>query len=72
VSELFGDFNDANLLFLGGAPQWLLWLPLAYVWGVVAGGGMVAIWLALGIYRAVFAAAMVARFLGAGWTRIEV
>ena len=26
---LFGDFNDANLLFLGGLPRWVLWLLIA-------------------------------------------
>lgn len=52
--------------------QWGLFLPLSYGVGVVMGGGLLALWIAMAIYRALFAIVMVLIFRSGGWKTIKV
>lgn len=52
--------------------QWFVFIPLAYFWGTKGGGGMIAIWLSMAIYRSLFAFSMLAIFARGRWVSIRV
>ena len=54
------------------ALAWLLFLPLGYVLGIVAGGGLVWAWFGGAVYVAVLAGVLVLRFRGGAWRTIEI
>ncbi len=51
--------------------QWLLFLPLAWLFAVNLGYGMMALWIGMIGYRALLAMSMFWRFRGSGWTKVE-
>jgi MATE family multidrug resistance protein len=52
--------------------QWALFLPAAYLFGVHLQGGLLALWLGMGLYRAIFAVVMVVLFRRGRWADITV
>ncbi len=54
------------------ALQWGLFLPGAYLAAVHLGGGLLALWIALGIWRALFSGVMVLLFSGGRWAEAKV
>lgn len=52
--------------------QWGLFLPAAYAWAVVGGGGLLALWIAMGVWRALTAVVMATLFRRGGWKSVEV
>ncbi|MBW2734554.1 MAG: MATE family efflux transporter [Deltaproteobacteria bacterium] len=52
--------------------QWGVFLPLAYVGGVHLGGGLLALWGAMAIYRVLFAGVMAFVFRRGRWKAIKV
>ncbi|MDJ0787102.1 MAG: MATE family efflux transporter [Myxococcota bacterium] len=51
---------------------WTLFLPLAYVFGVVLDGGLFAAWSAGGLQLAVLSAALFWRFQSGAWEKISI
>jgi len=54
------------------ALQWGIFLPLCYVWGVHYEGGLLVLWIAMGIWRGLLAATMYLLFKRGGWSRVMV
>ena len=52
--------------------QWGVFLPVAYLWGVKGGGGLLALWISLGVWRSAFSAVMLLLFWRGGWTAAKV
>jgi len=52
--------------------NWGIFIPLAYVFGVVLDGGMVGAWLSLPVYLILYASIMVWRFKRGAWKRVRV
>ncbi|PIE19413.1 MAG: MATE family efflux transporter [Proteobacteria bacterium] len=52
--------------------QWVLFLPAVYVFGVHMKGGLLVLWVGMGLYRALFAVVMVVLFRRGAWAKIKV
>lgn len=69
---MFGAGDARRVMFVSVATQWLLFLPLAFVIGPVAGYGLLGVWLWQGVTRALQAWTFVAMWRGRKWQQIEV
>jgi Na+-driven multidrug efflux pump len=59
-------------MMVGISSQWLLFLPLAYLFGVILGFGLFTIWLLLGCSRSFLAFFYVTMWRRRTWQRIVV
>ncbi len=69
---LLGAGDARRVMMVGIGSQWLLFLPLAYLFGVMLGFGLFTIWLLLGCSRSFLAFAYVTMWRGRHWQRIVV
>lgn len=69
---LLGAGDARRVMLVGVASQWLLFLPLAYLFGAVLGFGLFTIWLMLGCSRTVLGISYVTMWRNRAWQRIVV
>lgn len=72
MNSHLGAGNTRPVLFVSMAAQWLLFLPAAYLLGVVFGVGLFAVWLANGGYRMLTLAAFAALWRGGRWADVKI
>jgi MATE family multidrug resistance protein len=65
-----GDTKVPMMLILGGG--WIVFLPLAYVFGTVADGGVIGAWVGATIYVVVLGVGMLLRLKMDRWRRIRL
>ena len=65
-----GDTRFPMMLALGGG--WLLFLPLAYLFGTVLGGGLLGAWVGGAIYVVILATGMLLRLRSDHWRNIKL
>ena len=51
---------------------WFLYLPMAWLLGVAAGGGLIGAWLGGSVYVAVLSLVLVRRFRSGAWQQMEI
>ena len=66
--RLAGAGDVQRVLLAAILPQWLLFLPLAYLAGPVLGHGLLVIWFLLGGYRILQVFIFSSMWLGGRWT----
>lgn len=69
---LLGAGDAKSAMFVSVGVQWLLFLPLAYFVGPVLGFGLLAVWLLLGVTRALQSTMFLLRWRSRRWQHIEV
>ena len=52
--------------------QWCVFLPLAYIWAVQLGGGLLVLWIAMLIWRVLYSVLLVVIFRRGRWAMVEV
>lgn len=72
MSSLQGAGATSTTMAISIGTQWLLYLPLAYLIGPVAGHGLTAIWIMQGAYRALGALIYTLMWRRGGWAAIKV
>ncbi len=72
ASALQGAGATIFVMFTEIFLNWGIFIPLAYVFGVVLDGGMVGAWLSLPVYLVLYASIMVWRFKRGAWKRVRV
>lgn len=72
MNALLGAGASRTVMGVAVTVQWVVFLPAAYVIGPVLGYGLVAIWAAQVVYRALLAAVMVVLWRRGDWKTIEV
>ncbi len=72
MHALLGAGDARRVMLVGIGSQWLLFLPLAYLFGPVLGFGLFTIWLLQGSSRALSAFMYVTMWRGRHWQRIVV
>lgn len=72
MQALLGVGASAAVMRVSVGLQWLFFLPLAYLIGPVLGAGLLAIWLAMNVYRGLQATIFAVIWQRRAWTRIEV
>lgn len=72
MHALLGAGDARRVMLVGIGSQWLLFLPLAYLFGPVLGFGLFTIWLLQGSGRALSAFMYVTMWRGRHWQRIVV
>ena len=70
MHALLGAGDARRVMIVSVGSQWLLFLPLAYLFGPVLGFGLFTIWLLQGASRTVSAFLLVAMWRGRKWQRI--
>jgi Na+-driven multidrug efflux pump len=69
---LLGAADARRVMIVGVGTQWLLFLPLAYLFGPVLGFGLLTIWILQGGSRFLSAFLYVTLWRGRHWQRIVV
>jgi MATE family multidrug resistance protein len=69
---LIGAGAVRTVMFWSVICQWGVFLPLAYIWGVVYGGGLLSIWISLVIWRVLFSAIMAWTYRRGHWLTAKV
>jgi Na+-driven multidrug efflux pump len=72
MHALLGAGDARRVMMVGVGSQWLLFLPLAYLFGPVLGFGLFTIWLLQNCSRALSAFLYVTMWRGRHWQRIVV
>ncbi len=72
MNALLGAGASRTTALVSTGCQWLLFLPAAYVVGPYLGYGLVGIWIAQAVYRAVQAGIFAALWRGGRWASVEV
>lgn len=72
MHSLLGAGDARRVMLIGISSQWLLFLPLAWLFGAVLGFGLFTIWLLLGCSRTYLGASYVTMWHRRGWQRIVV
>ena len=72
MHALLGAGDARRVMMVGVGNQWLLFLPLAYLFGPVLGFGLFSIWLLQGCTRTLSAFLYVTMWRGRHWQRIVV
>lgn len=72
VGALRGAGDTRWPMIIALIAAWLFFLPLAYVFGEILGGGVVGAWLAAAIYIICVSIAYILRFLTGKWKEIEI
>jgi Na+-driven multidrug efflux pump len=72
MHALLGAGDARRVMMVGVGSQWLLFLPLAYLFGPVLGFGLFTIWLLQNVSRALSAFLYVTMWRGRHWQRIIV
>lgn len=72
MSGLLGAGASRSVMLVSVGMQWLVFLPAAYLIGPVLGHGLLGIWIAQSVYRAVQAGIFAALWRSRRWARIEV
>ena len=72
MHALLGAGDARRVMMVGVVNQWLLFLPLAYLFGPVLGFGLFSIWLLQGGTRTLSAFLYVTMWRGRHWQRIVV
>ena len=70
MHALLGAGDARRVMLVGIGSQWLLFLPLAYLFGPVLGFGLFTIWLLQGASRSLSAFLFVTMWRGRHWQRI--
>jgi Na+-driven multidrug efflux pump len=52
--------------------HWVIFLPICYVLGVVAGGGILGAWLALPVYILSYSGLIYAKYRRGDWVAIKL
>jgi MATE family multidrug resistance protein len=52
--------------------SWFIFIPLAYLGGIVAGWGMFGAWSAVGVYLVMYAVACSWKFAGKSWQKVRI
>ncbi len=71
-NALLGAGDSTRVMVLVVGLQWLVFLPAAYLVGPVWGYGLVGIWVAQAIYRAIQASMFAVLWQRGRWTEVEV
>lgn len=71
-NALLGAGDSTRVMVLVVGLQWLLFLPAAYLVGPVWGYGLVGIWVAQAIYRAIQAGMFAVLWQRGRWTEVEL
>lgn len=72
MHSLLGAGDARRVMLIGIGSQWLLFLPLAYLFGAMLGFGLFTIWLMLGCSRAFLGISYLTMWRKRGWQRIVV
>ncbi|MEQ9502382.1 MAG: MATE family efflux transporter [Deltaproteobacteria bacterium] len=72
MNALLGAGASRTTALVSTGCQWLLFLPAAYVVGPYLGYGLIGIWIAQAVYRAVQAGIFAALWKGGRWAAVEV
>lgn len=72
MQALLGAGAARTVMFVSVGFQWLLFLPAAYLVGPWLGGGLLAIWLAMTVYRGVQALVLLWIWQRRGWQSIRI
>ncbi len=72
ATALQGAGATVFVMFADIVCNWLIFLPLSYLFAVVLGGGIVGAWLSLPFYLILYALLMVWRFRHGSWKRVKV
>ena len=72
MSALQGAGATTSTMAVSIGTQWLIYLPLAYAIGPMAGYGLTAIWLMQGAYRALTAVIYTLIWRHGGWASARV
>lgn len=72
AAALQGAGATVFVMFADIVCNWLIFLPLSYLFAVVLGGGIVGAWLSLPFYLILYALLMVWRFRHGSWKRVKV
>lgn len=71
MHALLGAGDSRRVMLVSGGAQWLLFLPLAYLMGPVAGFGLLTIWLLQGGSRSLQAVAFVLSWRSRRWQTLH-
>jgi putative MATE family efflux protein len=71
-NALLGAGDSTRVMLVVVSLQWLLFLPAAYIVGPVLGYGLVGIWIAQAVYRAVQAGLLATLWQRGKWAYVEV
>ncbi len=69
---LLGAGDAKGVMYVSVGIQWLLLLPLAYLFGPVLGFGLFAVWLLQGGTRSMQSAIFLLKWKSRRWQQIEV
>jgi len=72
VGALRGAGDTRFPMFVSLIAAWAFFLPLAYLFGQVFGGGVLGAWLACSVYIIGVSMVYVARFAGGKWKKMEI
>ncbi len=72
TQALFGAGETRYVMVVELALHFLCLIPLAWLFGMVMGGGLVGVWLAAAVYGVALAGLMAAKFAGGSWKRMKV
>lgn len=72
MNALVGAGDTRRSMWISVLWQWVLFLPAAFIIGPVLGHGLLAVWLANGVYRVGQALVCVWQWAGRRWTRIRI
>jgi Na+-driven multidrug efflux pump len=72
ATALQGAGATVFVMFADIVCNWLIFLPLAYLFSVVLAGGIVGAWLSLPFYLVLYALLMVWRFKHGSWKHVKV
>jgi len=72
MHALLGAGDAKRVMLVGIGSQWLLFLPLAYLFGPVLGFGLFTIWLLNGASRTISTLFFLTMWRGRHWQRIVV
>jgi Na+-driven multidrug efflux pump len=72
MNALLGAGDNRRVMILAVSCQWLIFLPVAYLIGPIAGLGMTGVWLAQVGYRSLLTIGFVRLWRGGAWAGISV
>lgn len=72
MQALLGVGASGIVMLVGVGMQWLFFLPLAYWLGPVMGYGLLAIWIAMNLYRGLQAVVFIAVWMRRRWQHIQI
>ncbi len=71
-NAMMGAGDTRRSMWISVIPQWLFFLPLAYVVGPVLGYGLLGVWILNGIYRVLQAVIYIQQWSGRKWAHVDL